>query len=145
MNSMGSFTPISATIGGVLIGVASASLLLFNGRIAGVSGIFARALDPDEMARGFRFAFLGGLIAGGALLRLLAPSAFEGATTTPLVTAILAGLLVGFGTRLANGCTSGHGISGLARFSTRSLVATVVFMATGAGAVLLVRHVAGTP
>jgi hypothetical protein len=142
---MSSFTPITATLGGLLIGVAATMLLFFNGRIAGVSGTFWRALDPDEPARGARVAFLGGLVAGGVVLRLLHPAAFAGVASISPGVAVVGGLLVGFGTRIGSGCTSGHGICGIARLSPRSIVATSLFMATGAAVVFAVRHLGAAP
>ncbi|HVY47890.1 MAG TPA: YeeE/YedE family protein, partial [Minicystis sp.] len=123
-------------------GAAASLLLLANGRVAGVSGILGRALVPTEGERAWRVTFVAGLVAGGLLLRLVAPArvAVEG---FGLGTAVVAGLLVGVGTRLGNGCTSGHGICGLARRSPRSIVATGVFMAAGMATVFVVRHVVG--
>lgn len=125
-----SFTPLASSVGGALIGLSAASLLLVHGRVAGVSGIFAglRTARGDE--RTWRALFLAGLVAGSA-----AWAASTGAAAPPLAssgaTYALAGLLVGLGTRLANGCTSGHGVCGLARGSARSLAAVGTFMATG--------------
>lgn len=131
--------PAIALSGGALIGTAASALLLVIGRIAGISGIVAGLLPPAPGDVGWRVAFLAGLIGGGGVLLGLAPEAFGGAAlpATPLVA--LAGLLVGAGTRLGNGCTSGHGVCGLARRSPRSLAATVVFMATGMVTVTMVR------
>jgi uncharacterized membrane protein YedE/YeeE len=142
---MSSFTPMAATLGGLLIGAAASMLLLFNGRIAGVSGTFWRALDPGEPERAVRFAFLGGLVAGGVLLRFVDPSAFASIEATPRGLSVAAGLLVGFGTRFGSGCTSGHGICGIARLSRRSIVATSVFMATGAAVVFATHHLGASP
>lgn len=134
---------VVAALGGVLIGVASALLLLFNGRLAGISGIagglFARV--PGEL--GWRAAFVGGLVGGGMLLQAFFPAALGGPVVTGFTAPIVAGLLVGFGTRLGNGCTSGHGVCGLARGSVRSLAATMTFMVTAAATVFVVRHVLG--
>lgn len=117
--------------GGALIGLAASLMLLFNGRIAGISGIFGGLLAPKAGDLGWRTAFVGGLLAAGLVLGLAAPEtiAAPSARSTPVLVA--AGLLVGFGVRMGNGCTSGHGVCGLARLSRRSLVATGVFMATG--------------
>lgn len=132
-------TPWSALAGGVLIGLASAAFILFNGRIAGISGILGGLLRParDDMA--WRIAFLLGLV--------IAPLAAGMATPLPAVhvdadatTLAVAGLLVGLGTRYGAGCTSGHGVCGLSRRSPRSLVATLSFMAAGFMTVFLVRH-----
>ena len=135
------FTPLSGLLGGALIGLAAVLLLLANGRIAGVSGIaaglFAR-LTPDTL---WRAAFIGGLLLGAVIYRMLrgAPPDLHPAATLPVT--IVAGLLVGFGTRLGSGCTSGHGVCGIARFSKRSVIATLVFMAAGIATVFVVRHV----
>ena len=140
---MESFTPIASTLGGALIGLSASLLLLFNGRIAGVSGIYAGLLAPKEGEVGWRAAFVGGLVAGGLVLFLLAPTLFavEYDRTLPMVA--IAGLLVGFGVRLGSGCTSGHGVCGISRLSPRSLVATVTFIFTGALTVLAVRALTG--
>jgi hypothetical protein len=133
-------TPLA---GGLLIGLAAAGLLLLNGRIAGISGIFAGLLEPRPGDKAWRAVFIGGLIAGGASVALLRPRAFHFELACPPVLLIAAGLLVGFGTRLANGCTSGHGICGVSRLSTRSLIATATFTATGALTVFVGRHLLG--
>ena len=114
-----------------MIGAASALLLLAHGRIAGISGISGSLLQAGTRDRDWRLAFLGGLVAAGLVARIVAPSAI-GASVQPLPIVILAGLLVGFGTRLGSGCTSGHGVCGLSRLSARSLVAVATFMLTGA-------------
>lgn len=123
------------TIGGLLIGLGAALLLAFNGRIAGISGIFdAAVLGRQGEAVAWRWLFLVGLVAGGALALLAAPGPTSTLTqSTPLL--IVAGVLVGFGTKMANGCTSGHGVCGNARLSARSIVATLVFMGVGAAVV----------
>ena len=141
---MSAFTPVSATVGGLLVGLASSALLLFDGRIAGVSGLFGQAIAPrNDGGRGLRLAFVGGLVAGGLALSIALPSAYDAAPSASTLAIVAAGLLVGFGTRLGNGCTSGHGVCGLARFSLRSLVATCAFMAAAAVTVFVARHVAG--
>ena len=134
------FTPVSALAGGALIGLAAVWLLAALGRIAGVSGILNAAVDQSE-GRGWRLAFLLGLIAGAAAWFALVDVPRRDEFPWPWLA--LAGLLVGFGTRLGNGCTSGHGICGLARFSRRSLWAVVAFMAVAMGTVFVVRHVFG--
>lgn len=118
------FTPVSAALGGLMIGIAVAVLLLFNGRIAGISGIFANMFTKQS---GWRIAFIAGLAGAPWVYRLFAgqPDVVI-AADYPLL--IAAGLLVGFGTRLGNGCTSGHGICGMARLSKRSFAAVGVFM-----------------
>ncbi|MBS0320673.1 MAG: YeeE/YedE family protein [Proteobacteria bacterium] len=129
-----------ALAGGALIGAAAGGLALMNGRLAGISGVVgslvAGGVDP-----GWRIAFLAGLVVAPLAWRLWAP--FPGIALAPVPVLVVAGLLVGLGTRYGGGCTSGHGVCGLARASPRSLVATLVFMATGALAVFVVRHVAG--
>ena len=131
---------VSTLGGGVLIGLSAAALLLGAGRIAGISGILGDALvvrgEGDD--RAWRLLFLAGLIGGGAVIGALWPGAFErdSAASAPLL--VLAGLLVGFGTRLSSGCTSGHGVCGISRGSVRSIVATLTFMLTGAITVALV-------
>lgn len=130
-------------LGGILIGLAASLLLLFNGRVAGISGIVGGLLPPERGDIGWRVAFVAGLVGGGLLLGGLFPRVLGAPVVTGVAVPVVAGLLVGFGTRLGNGCTSGHGVCGLARGSLRSLVATLTFMATGALTVFLVRHVLG--
>lgn len=134
------FTPWSSLAGGLLIGIATAMFLLFNGRIAGISGILGGLLRPTAGDAGWRIAFLSGLLAAPLLYRLAAPlpSVRIDATT---ITLIMAGLLVGIGTRYGSGCTSGHGVCGLSRLSLRSAVATAAFMLAGFATVYIVRHV----
>lgn len=126
----------AAIAGGALIGVASGALMLANGRIAGVSGIAAGLLAPVRGDTAWRAAFVAGLMVAGALF---VPVTTAGLTPLWLIGA--AGLLVGLGTRLAHGCTSGHGVCGLARLSPRSLAAVATFLATGMLVVYLMRHV----
>ncbi|HJL19911.1 MAG TPA: YeeE/YedE family protein [Sandaracinaceae bacterium LLY-WYZ-13_1] len=140
---MENFTPIASSIGGVLIGLSASVLLLFNGRIAGISGIFSGLLSPKAGEVAWRFAFVLGLVLGGLALFLVAPSYFAITYDRTLWMVALAGLIVGFGVRLGSGCTSGHGVCGISRLSPRSLVATVTFMATGALTVFLVRVLGG--
>lgn len=137
-----SFTPLTATAGGALIGAAAALLLLMNGRIAGISGILGTALQKGSTDRGWRIAFIAGLMLAPWLWMLFAdlPPALLEAAPAWLV---IAGLLVGFGSRLGSGCTSGHGVCGIARLSPRSLMATATFMATGFLTVYLLKHVIG--
>jgi uncharacterized protein len=134
--------PWSALLGGALIGASASLLLALNGRVAGISGIVGGIIQPARGETSWRTTFVAGLIAGGILLLWQRPSSF-GATSVSVPIAIFAGLLVGFGTRLANGCTSGHGVCGLSRFSTRSLAATITFMATGALSTFVVQHLLG--
>jgi hypothetical protein len=140
---MHDFTPVPALIGGALIGLSASILLFTHGKVAGISGLYAGALRSDTPDRKMRVAFLFGLVAAGAVLRLLSPRLFESSWTPPLALALAAGLVVGVGTRLGGGCTSGHGVCGLSRLSGRSLVATMTFMAFGFLTVFVVRHVLG--
>ena len=123
-----------ALLGGVMIGAASALLLVTHGRIAGISGIVGSLLRSDTRDRGWRYAFTGGLVATGVLGTMLAPAAI-GVVAQPIVVVAIAGLLVGIGTSIGSGCTSGHGVCGLSRLSPRSLVAVPTFMLTGASTV----------
>jgi uncharacterized membrane protein YedE/YeeE len=136
------FTPWSALAGGLLIGLAAAMFVLFNGRIAGISGIVGGLLKPLRGDVGWRVAFLAGLAGAPLAYALFAP------LPRPTIDAgtgalVLAGLLVGVGTRYGAGCTSGHGVCGLSRLSARSLVATATFMASGFATVFIARHVLG--
>ncbi|MDB5919944.1 MAG: YeeE/YedE [Massilia sp.] len=137
-----SFTPWASLAGGVLIGLAAAMFALFNGRIAGISGILGGLLEWPKGDAAWRIAFLLGLVAAPAAYSLFAPlpAVRVDAGTATLVAA---GLLVGLGTRYGAGCTSGHGVCGLSRRSPRSLVATVAFMAAGFVTVFIVRHLIG--
>jgi uncharacterized membrane protein YedE/YeeE len=136
---MQNFTPWSSLAGGVLIGLAATLLLWLNGRIAGISGIVNGAMRGVPGDTAWRLLFIAGLVAGAGTWLWLAPPAFIPRTAYPTGLTVLAGLLVGFGTRLGSGCTSGHGVCGIARLSPRSFVATLVFMAFGAGAVFALR------
>jgi uncharacterized membrane protein YedE/YeeE len=132
------FTPVNALVGGVLIGLASGVFALFKGRIAGISGIVGGLLSRVQPGdAGWRVAFIAGLLLAPAAWQLFAPlPAME--IKASVGTLIFAGLLVGFGTRMASGCTSGHGVCGLSRFSVRSLVATLTFLTAGVVTVALV-------
>ncbi len=132
-----------ALLGGSLVGLASVLMLLFNGKILGVSGIVGGVFQNQAKERAWRYSFLFGLFAGGVILRLLLPSAFTFSLSRSPYALIAAGLLVGYGTRLGNGCTSGHGICGVSRLSPRSLAATLTFMGTGALVVLVINHLLG--
>lgn len=135
-----SFTPASSLLGGAIIGVSVVAFALLLGRVAGVSGILGGLFASPRGERAWRAAFLVGLILASSVYSLMAPlPPVEVAASYP--TLIAAGLLVGFGTRLGSGCTSGHGICGIARFSPRSLVATTTFIAFAFATVFVVRHV----
>jgi uncharacterized membrane protein YedE/YeeE len=140
---MENFTPILSTIGGVLIGLSAALMMLGNGRIAGISGIFRGTIQPAEGDWMWRAMFVAGLVGAGGIMMAIRPEWFAVSIDRSLLAVAAAGLLVGFGTRLGNGCTSGHGVCGLARFSIRSLVATVSFMFTGGVVVFVVNHLLG--
>jgi len=134
------FTPWSSLAGGILIGLAASIFVLFNGRIAGISGIVGGLLRPARGDLGWRLAFIAGMLSAPFAFRLFATlPAAEISANYPVL--ILAGLLVGLGTRAGAGCTSGHGVCGLSRGSPRSLVATLSFMAAGFLTVFLIHHV----
>ena len=141
---MADFTPVSAAVGGALIGLAATLLMLLTGRIAGISGIFGACLNIATADKGWRIAFIAGLIlapltgsfAGHALAEPQMPASW--------LTIVGGGLLVGFGTRQGGGCTSGHGVCGVARLSRRSIAATAIFMAAAVVVVFLARHVFGS-
>jgi len=132
---MENFTPVSALLGGLLIGAAATLVFATQGRVAGVSGMCGAALAPRQDGVGWQRAFLVGLLAVGAILAPLYPALFSMQALPSLGLVGVAVLLVGFGTRLGSGCTSGHGVCGIARMSPRSIVATVTFMAAGAATV----------
>ena len=133
------FTPWTALIGGMLIGLAAAMFALLNGRVAGISGVLGGLFKPTRGDIGWRLAFIGGLVGASLVYRLFAtlPAVQIDASYAALV---VAGLLVGVGTRYGSGCTSGHGVCGLSRLSPRSLVATLAFMGAGFVTVFVVRH-----
>jgi uncharacterized membrane protein YedE/YeeE len=141
---MHNFTPIASLLGGILIGLSASTMLLLDGKIAGISGILAGVLKPVRGDVLWRVCFFGGLLAGGLLLRILLPTAFNFGIIRPFPMLIIAGLLVGFGTRLGGGCTSGHGVCGISRLSPRSLVATGTFIFTGALVVFLINILMGS-
>ena len=136
------FTPLPALLGGLLIGLATSAFLVLEGRVAGITGIVGGLLKPVPGDRSWRYVFVLGLLVGGAVLRIAAPDVFEesGAQTGTLVAAWL---LVGCGTRLGSGCTSGHGVCGNSRLSVRSAVATATFIVAGAVTVFVAKHLVG--
>jgi uncharacterized membrane protein YedE/YeeE len=137
---MHDFTPLSGLAGGALIGLAAALLMLLTGRIAGVTGIVGGALQADTADRAWRIAFIAGLIGAPLIAALFGAPLPRPAIHASLVVVAIAGLLVGFGTRMGNGCTSGHSVCGFARLSGRSIVATCIFMLTAIATVAFVRH-----
>lgn len=140
------FTPFASLAGGLLIGLAAALLLVLLGRVAGISGILGQLLQSSGWGSaaqwGWRAAFVLGLLLAPWVWQRFAPLPAMDMPSNPLLI-VAAGLLVGFGTRLGSGCTSGHGVCGLSRLSPRSLAATLVFMAAGAATVFVLRHVLG--
>lgn len=140
---MENFTPVSGLAGGLLIGLAAALLLLLNGRISGISGIVGGLLVPNPKGSeaGWRAAFVAGLLLGALAYMLATGGAALVSVQTSVPVLVVAGLLVGFGTRLGSGCTSGHGLCGIARLSKRSIVATAVFFGVAMLTVFLTRHV----
>ncbi len=142
-NTPGVFTPVSALFGGALIGLGASVLLLFEGAIAGISGILGRSLQCSGAERSWRLAFLLGIPMGTFLLAQLTPETTAVEIPVSALHLILAGILVGVGTQLGSGCTSGHGVCGIARGSKRSISATLVFMFFGFLTVAIVRHWCG--
>ena len=141
--SLENFTPISALAGGALIGLSVSLLLLFNGRIAGISGIMNGLFLAPKREEIWRGLFLIGLILGAFIFQLLTNDSLQLRQVYPVLMIILGGFLVGFGTRMGGGCTSGHGICGIARFSIRSTVATITFMLSGMVTVFILKHLLG--
>lgn len=137
-----SFTPWTALAGGAVIGVAAAILLLFNGRIAGITGIAGDLIKPKQGDIAWRLAFIFGLIVSPLIWQLFSPLPRIQIDASNLLLAI-AGLIVGISTRYGSGCTSGHGVCGIARLSPRSIIATLAYMATGFATVYVVRHLIG--
>ncbi|MFQ5972772.1 MAG: YeeE/YedE family protein [Alphaproteobacteria bacterium] len=140
---MENFTPYSAVLGGVLIGIAATILLWINGRIAGISGITYGLAPPVRADASWRLLFLAGLVLGTLLYRVASGDATTISIEAPMPLLVAGGLLVGFGTQMCGGCTSGHGVCGIARLSKRSMVATLTFMATAGATVFVVRHILG--
>ena len=136
------FTPWTSLAGGLLLGLAAAVFILLNGRVLGISGIVGGLVRPLPGDVRWRIAFVAGLLVAPLLWRLFAPqAAFRLDASLPVL--VVAGLLVGWGTRYGSGCTSGHGVCGIARLSPRSLVATLAFLASGFATVFVVRHLLG--
>lgn len=131
---------INALLGGSIIGLSVSLMLLLNGRVTGISGIINGILTPAKGDTSWRVLFVLGLISGGLLMGALNANTFSGALTSDTWTLVVAGLLVGFGTVLGSGCTSGHGVCGISRFSPRSLVATITFIIAGIAAVTLFKN-----
>ncbi|HKA80374.1 MAG TPA: YeeE/YedE thiosulfate transporter family protein [Xanthobacteraceae bacterium] len=140
---MANFTPVSAAIGGALIGLAAALLMLTTGRLAGISGIFGGCLGSGSGDKGWRLAFIAGLILAPLIAGLAGVAVPMPEMPASWIVVVAAGLLVGFGTKLGSGCTSGHGVCGIARLSPRSIVATAIFMGVAIVVVALTRHVFG--
>jgi uncharacterized membrane protein YedE/YeeE len=141
---MENFTPFNAVTGGLLIGVAATIMLWTNGRITGISGILSGILIPNRFDTPWKATFVIGLILGPLSYMLITNRSLEIVTQTTPLLSIVGGLIVGFGTRLGSGCTSGHGVCGIARFSSRSFLATSIFMGTAIATVFITRHLFGT-
>ena len=140
---MANFTPLSAAIGGALIGLSAVLLMLLTGRIAGVSGIFSGLLNLRSEDKGWRVAFIAGLILAPVIAGWIGYGMAQPRLPGSWAVIIAAGLLVGFGSRLGGGCTSGHGICGIGRLSPRSITATLVCMVTAVATVAVTHHVLG--
>jgi len=140
---MHDFTPVPALLGGALIGASASLFLLTHGRVAGISGLVGGLLLRTSPDRALRLAFLAGLVLAGLVLRIVAPTVFETTWAAALPVVFVAGLLVGFGTQLGNGCTSGHGVCGISRLSPRSFIATGTFMFVALVTTFVVRHLMG--
>jgi uncharacterized membrane protein YedE/YeeE len=141
---MHNLTPLAGLLGGALIGLAAAALMLLTGRIAGISGIFGGLLRPGAGDRDWRLAFIAGLTIAPLLAALAGAPLPAPAMPTSLIMTVIAGILVGFGSRMGGGCTSGHGVCGIARLSARSLAATAIFMAAAIVTVAFLRHGLGS-
>ena len=135
---------VNGLIGGLLIGLAVSLMLLFNGRVTGISGIVSGLIKPEKNETGWKLSFVLGLILGGFVLQTLNPEALIQISSALWFDYVIAGLLVGFGTLLGNGCTSGHGVCGISRFSTRSIIATITFIFFGICSVLLFKLLRGS-
>lgn len=140
---MENFTPYSALAGGALIGLAATLLLLFNGRIAGISGMMSGLINANRAELFWRGAFLIGIVIGALVFNQIKPDFYHPREHFPIWLLAIGGFLVGFGTRMGNGCTSGHAVCGIARYSVRSIVATLTFMSSGFVTVYIIRHLLG--
>jgi len=134
---------MESILGGIIIGIAVSLLLLFNGRVTGISGIIGGILNRENPDKSWRVFFIAGLLLGGLVLRFTHPEAFTIISKAQSIDYVIAGLLVGFGTLLGNGCTSGHGVCGISRFSVRSILSTVLFISFGILSVALFKLVRG--
>ena len=142
-NALENFTPVSALLGGALIGLSASLLLLLNGRMAGISGIMNGLFGAPKKEWVWRGLFLLGLVLGAAIFQLLTNDSLQLRQGYPLLLIVLGGFLVGVGTRMGSGCTSGHGICGIASFSIRSITATITFMLTGMVTVFILKYLLG--
>lgn len=142
-NALENFTPVSALLGGALIDLSASLLLLLNGRMAGISGIMNGLFGAPKKEWIWRGLFLLGLVLGAAIFQLLSNDSLQLRQGYPLLLIVLGGFLVGVGTRMGSGCTSGHGICGIASFSIRSITATVTFMLMGMVTVFILKHLLG--
>lgn len=140
---MTEFTPVTSLFGGALIGLSAVLLMAFHGRIAGMTGILSGLLPPVSSDWGWRAAFVAGAIAAPALILGFSSQAIDYENPVPLALVLLSGLIVGVGVYFGSGCTSGHGVCGMARLSPRSVVATATFMATAIATVFVARHLVG--
>ncbi len=143
MEIMTEFTPIAALLGGFLIGISAVLLMAVHGRIAGMTGILATLVPPIQADWGWRAAFIAGTIAPGAIWVFAAGGTIPFAVPVSTTAMIAGGLIVGVGVVFGSGCTSGHGVCGIARFSRRSIAATIIFMAASIATVYVIRHVLG--
>lgn len=134
---------LEAVVGGSLIGLAVSMMLLFNGKVTGISGILGGILNSENSDKKWRLIFLAGLLAGGLIVRAFNEHVFQLTTGATTVDYLIAGFLVGFGTLLGNGCTSGHGVCGISRFSNRSIIATITFIIFGVISVIIFRMIRG--
>ena len=136
---------VNALVGGIFIGIAVSLMLYLKGRVTGISGILNGVLQPVRGDTGWRLYFIGGLLLGGLVLKVTYPSVYQNLLETEFWTVIVAGLLVGFGTVMGSGCTSGHGVCGISRLSKRSILATITFMLAGMLSVFFFRQLGVMP